>query len=100
MQAGSTKKTKDSAGRRLGLKKFGGEEVFPDEIILRQRGFKWHPGRNTYSGKDHTIHSKIEVSVIWDFYSYDDKGKSNIWKGYVEKRKKVFCAYWTLRERE
>eukprot|EP01016_Furgasonia_blochmanni_P019772 TRINITY_DN2204_c0_g2_i2.p1 TRINITY_DN2204_c0_g2~~TRINITY_DN2204_c0_g2_i2.p1 ORF type:complete len:234 (-),score=35.37 TRINITY_DN2204_c0_g2_i2:170-871(-) len=66
MQAGSTKKTKDSAGRRLGIKKFGTEEVFPDEIVLRQRGFQWHPGRNTYFGKDHTIHSKIEGRVSFE----------------------------------
>lgn len=61
MQATSTNKTKDSAGRRLGVKKFGGEEVFPNDILIRQRGFKWKPGQNTYVGKDHTIHSKLEV---------------------------------------
>lgn len=61
MQASSTNKTKDSAGRRLGVKKFGGQEVFPNDILLRQRGLKWKPGKNTISGKDHTIHSKIEV---------------------------------------
>lgn len=61
MQAASTNKTKDSAGRRLGVKKFGDEEVFPNDIIIRQRGFKWKPGKNTLVGKDHTIHSKIEV---------------------------------------
>ena len=61
MQASSTSKTKDSAGRRLGVKKFGGEEVFPNDIIIRQRGFKWKPGKNTASGLDHTIHSRVEV---------------------------------------
>ena len=44
-----------------GIKRFGGEEVFPGDILARQRGFKWHPGKNTYYGKDHTIHSKVEV---------------------------------------
>jgi large subunit ribosomal protein L27 len=44
MQASSTSNTKDSAGRRLGLKKFGGEEVMPGDIIARQRGFKWKTG--------------------------------------------------------
>lgn len=46
----------------LGVKKFGGQEVFPGDIVARQRGFKWHPGKNTYWGKDHTIHAKCEVS--------------------------------------
>merc|ERR1712146_168188 len=65
MQASSTNNTKDSAGRRLGVKKFGGEEVFPDDI-LRQRGFKHHPGKNTYVGKDHTIHAKVEGIVRFE----------------------------------
>ena len=62
MQASSTNKTKDSAGRRLGVKKFGGEEVFPNDILIRQRGYKWRPGNNTRVGLDHTIHSTIEVN--------------------------------------
>ncbi len=45
----------------LGVKKLGGHEVYPDDILVRQRGFRWHPGKNTYAGRDHTIHSKIEV---------------------------------------
>ncbi|KRX05230.1 hypothetical protein PPERSA_06864 [Pseudocohnilembus persalinus] len=63
MQASSTRKTKDSAGRRLGVKKLGDNEVFPMDILVRQRGFRWHPGANTYVGRDHTIHSKIEGIV-------------------------------------
>jgi len=63
MQAGSTQNKKDSAGRRLGVKKLGGHEVYPDDILVRQRGFRWHPGKNTYSGRDHTIHSKVEGVV-------------------------------------
>lgn len=63
MSAGSTSNSKDSAGRRLGVKKFGGMEVFPGDILVRQRGLKWHPGDNTYIGKDHTIHSKVEGVV-------------------------------------
>lgn len=46
-----------------GVKRFGGEEVFPGDIIARQRGFKWHPGENTYYGRDHTIHAKCEVML-------------------------------------
>ncbi len=52
---GSSKNGRDSAGRRLGVKKFGGEQVIPGNIIIRQRGTTWHPGENVGIGKDHTI---------------------------------------------
>lgn len=52
---GSSRNGRDSAGRRLGVKKFGGESVIPGNIIIRQRGTKWHPGDNVGMGKDHTI---------------------------------------------
>ena len=52
---GSSKNGRDSAGRRLGVKKFGGEKVIPGNIIIRQRGTTWHPGENVGIGKDHTI---------------------------------------------
>ena len=52
---GSTRNGRDSAGRRLGVKKFGGESVIPGNIIVRQRGTKFHPGANVSIGKDHTI---------------------------------------------
>ena len=52
---GSSRNGRDSAGRRLGVKKFGGEHVIPGNIIIRQRGTKWHPGENVGIGKDHTI---------------------------------------------
>jgi len=52
---GSSKNGRDSAGRRLGVKKFGGEFVIPGNIIIRQRGTNWHPGANVGIGKDHTI---------------------------------------------
>ncbi len=54
---GSSRNGRDSAGRRLGVKKYGGELVIPGNIILRQRGTKWHPGENVGMGKDHTIFS-------------------------------------------
>ena len=60
---GSSRNGRDSAGRRLGVKKFGGENVFPGNIIVRQRGTKWQPGRNVGLGKDHTIFSLIEGTV-------------------------------------
>ena len=60
---GSSRNGRDSAGRRLGVKKFGGESVIPGNIIIRQRGTKWHPGRNVGIGKDHTIFAKAEGAV-------------------------------------
>jgi large subunit ribosomal protein L27 len=60
---GSSRNGRDTAGRRLGVKKFGGEEVIPGNIIIRQRGTKWHPGTNVGMGKDHTIFSLIEGRV-------------------------------------
>ena len=52
---GSSRNGRDSAGRRLGVKKFGGEIVIAGNIIIRQRGTKFHPGSNVGMGKDHTI---------------------------------------------
>jgi large subunit ribosomal protein L27 len=52
---GSSRNGRDTAGRRLGVKKFGGESVIPGNIIIRQRGTKYHPGENVGIGKDHTI---------------------------------------------
>tara|TARA_Y100000780_G_C13506153_1_gene348079 strand:- start:175 stop:426 length:252 start_codon:yes stop_codon:yes gene_type:complete len=52
---GSSRNGRDSIGRRLGVKKFGGENVLAGNIIVRQRGTKFHPGKNVGIGKDHTI---------------------------------------------
>ena len=52
---GSSRNGRDSAGRRLGVKKFGGEIVLSGNIIVRQRGTKFHPGTNVGIGKDHTL---------------------------------------------
>jgi len=60
---GSTQNNRDSAGRRLGVKKFGGEAVIPGNIIIRQRGTKVHPGNGVGIGKDHTIFALIEGVV-------------------------------------
>ncbi|WP_213683764.1 50S ribosomal protein L27 [Roseicyclus sp.] len=60
---GSSRNGRDSAGRRLGVKKFGGEAVIPGNIILRQRGTKWHPGAGVGLGKDHTIFAVVEGHV-------------------------------------
>jgi len=62
---GSSRNGRDSAGRRLGVKKYGGERVIPGNIIIRQRGTKWHPGTNVGIGKDHTIFALIEGKVAF-----------------------------------
>jgi large subunit ribosomal protein L27 len=63
---GSTQNNRDSAGRRLGVKKFGGEVVIPGNIIIRQRGTNVHPGKGVGMGKDHTIFALIEGVVKFD----------------------------------
>mgnify|MGYP001389029626 FL=1 len=60
---GSSRNGRDSAGRRLGVKKFGGENVVSGNIIVRQRGTKWWPGNNVGIGKDHTIFATSEGKV-------------------------------------
>jgi len=62
---GSSRNGRDTIGKRLGVKKFGGEAVVPGNIIIRQRGTKWHPGRNVGLGRDHTIFAKIEGAVAY-----------------------------------
>ncbi|MEP3280143.1 MAG: 50S ribosomal protein L27 [Stappiaceae bacterium] len=62
---GSSRNGRDSAGRRLGVKKFGGEAVIPGNIIVRQRGTKWHPGDGVGIGKDHTIFATTEGKVAF-----------------------------------
>jgi len=52
---GSSRNGRDTIGRRLGVKKFGGEQVIPGNIIIRQRGTKWHPGDGVGIGRDYTI---------------------------------------------
>jgi large subunit ribosomal protein L27 len=52
---GSSRNGRDSAGRRLGVKKFGGQDVIGGNIIVRQRGTKFYPGANVGMGKDHTL---------------------------------------------
>lgn len=60
---GSSRNGRDTAGKRLGVKKFGGEHVVPGNIIIRQRGTKWHPGRNVGMGRDHTLFALVEGKV-------------------------------------
>ncbi len=60
---GSSRNGRDSAGRRLGVKKYGGEAVIPGNIVVRQRGTKFWPGENVGMGKDHTIFATAEGNV-------------------------------------
>ena len=60
---GSSRNGRDSAGRRLGVKRYGGQVVLPGNIIVRQRGTKIHPGKYVGMGKDHSIFSLIKGKV-------------------------------------
>ena len=60
---GSSRNGRDSAGRRLGIKKYGGQVVISGNIIVRQRGTKFHPGSNVGIGKDHTLFAKSNGKV-------------------------------------
>ena len=80
---GSSRNGRDSAGRRLGVKKFGGESVIAGNIIVRQRGTKFHPGENVGMGKDHTLFALCDGSVSFRqragkrmFVSVQDQAKA------------------------
>ena len=68
---GSSRNGRDSAGRRLGVKKFGGESVISGNIIVRQRGTKFHPGKGVDIGTDHTIFAVTDGKV--EFRSKSDR---------------------------
>ena len=63
---GSSRNGRDTAGRRLGIKLFGGETAIAGNILVRQRGTRWHAGRNVGIGKDHTLFSLINGRVQFD----------------------------------
>jgi large subunit ribosomal protein L27 len=60
---GSSRNGRDTAGRRLGVKKFGGEAVIPGNILIRQRGTTWWPGNGVGMGRDHTIFAVVDGCV-------------------------------------
>jgi len=70
---GSTRNGRDSAGRRLGVKKYGEQSVIPGNIIVRQRGTKMHPGQNVGMGKDHTIFAKVSGRVKFQTKKFGKK---------------------------
>ncbi|MGA0936737.1 MAG: 50S ribosomal protein L27 [Sedimenticolaceae bacterium] len=69
---GSTKNGRDSNSKRLGVKRFGGQEVLAGNILIRQRGTKVHPGVNVGIGKDHTLFAKADGVV-----KFETKGPKN-----------------------
>ncbi len=73
---GSSKNGRDSEGKRLGIKRFGGQMVTAGTIIVRQRGTKYHPGVNVGMGTDHTIFATIDGAV--SFKKGDAKGRTYI----------------------
>jgi len=60
---GSSRNGRDSESKRLGVKRFGGEQVLAGNIIVRQRGTKWHPGDNVGLGRDHTLFALANGAV-------------------------------------
>ena len=70
---GSSKNGRDSESKRLGVKKFGGEHVLAGNIIVRQRGTKFHPGNNVGIGKDETLFTLIDGKVQFETHRRDRK---------------------------
>jgi large subunit ribosomal protein L27 len=75
---GSSRNGRDSAGRRLGIKLFGGQSVVAGNILARQRGTKWHPGQNVGLGKDHTLFALLDGKV-----EFRTKAKGRIYVSVV-----------------
>ena len=63
---GSSRNGRDSESKRLGVKRYGGEQVSAGSIIVRQRGTRFHPGDNVGCGKDHTLFAKIDGRVVFN----------------------------------
>jgi len=72
---GSTRNGRDSASKRLGIKKFGGEHVLAGNILVRQRGTQHNPGKNVGLGKDHTLYALLEGTVL---FKKGAKGRSYV----------------------
>ncbi len=75
---GSSRNGRDSAGQRLGVKLFGGQKVNAGGIIVRQRGYQWHPGDNVGVGKDHTLFALIDGRI-----AYSTKAKNRTFVSVV-----------------
>jgi large subunit ribosomal protein L27 len=75
---GSSRNGRDTAGKRLGIKKFGGQSVLAGNIIVRQRGTKVHPGKNVGIGRDHTIFALVDGVVSYEFVGKTRKSRVSI----------------------
>ena len=73
---GSSRNGRDSESKRLGVKRYGGQAVSAGEILVRQRGTKFHPGQNVGIGKDHTLFAKCDGKVF--FNTKKEKTSSNL----------------------
>jgi len=70
---GSSRNGRDSAGQRYGVKKYAGEKVKAGNILIRQRGTQFHPGKNVGLGKDYTIFAKIDGKVTFEWFAKNRK---------------------------
>ena len=70
---GSSRNGRDSAGQRLGVKRYGGENVIAGNIIVRQHGTKFHPGNNVGMGRDYTLFAKIDGKIVFERYGRNRK---------------------------
>ena len=70
---GSSRNGRDSGGQRLGVKLFGGESARAGNIIVRQRGTQWHPGKNVGMGRDHTLFALVDGSVSFKIRGADNR---------------------------
>ena len=75
---GSSRNGRDSAGRRLGVKKFGGQEAIAGNILVRQRGTKFHPGTNVGIGKDHSLFALVDGHVSFAVKGALNKSRVNV----------------------
>ena len=78
---GSSRNGRDSAGRRLGVKRYDGQVVKPGTILIRQRGTRFHPGKNVGLGRDHTIFSLIDGKVKFSPYAKGRRKQVSVFAG-------------------
>jgi len=76
---GSSRNGRDSAAQRLGVKKFGGEAVVAGNIIVRQRGTRFHPGSNVGMGRDFTLFALVDGFVKFEWYRKPDRKKISVY---------------------
>lgn len=75
---GSSRNGRDSIGQRRGVKRFGGQQVLAGNILVRQLGTKWHPGKNVGVGKDWTLFALIDGTVTFEKYTRKNKVRTRV----------------------